>query len=125
MVLSDSAMIHCEQLRDRRILIITPDGPSEKVDFERPASEIDPVIASRGELAGVMVCAKSFPGWQSYDALLSHLKFIADHHRQIDRMAVVSDSALLKIMPRIAELKVRHFSFEEKDRALAWLETGR
>ena len=125
MSLSDNPMIHCEQLRDRPILIITPDGPPEKVDFERPASEIDPVIASRGELAGVMVCAKSFPGWRSFDALLSHLKFIADHHRQIDRIAVVTDSGLLKIMPRIAELKVRHFNFEEKDRALAWLETGR
>jgi hypothetical protein len=117
-------MIHCEQLRDRRILIITPDGPRRWTSSD-PRGEIDPVIASRGELAGVMVCAKSFPGWQSYDALLSHLKFIADHHRRIDRMAVVSDSGLLKIMPRIAELKVRHFSFEEKDRALAWLETGR
>jgi len=79
----------------------------------------------RGENSLASVCAKSFPGWRSYDALLSHLKFIADHHRQIDRMAVVSDSGLLKIMPRIAELKVRHFGFEEKDRALAWLETGR
>ena len=117
-------MIHCELLRDRPILIITPDGPPEKVDFERPAGKIDPAIASREELTGVMVCAKSFPGWRSFDALFSHLKFIADHHRRIDRIAVVSDSGLLKIMPRIADLKVRHFGFHEKDCALAWLENG-
>jgi len=72
-----------------------------------------------------MLCAKSFPGWRSFDALVVHLKFIADHDRRIDRIAVVSDSGLLKIMPRIAKFKVRHFDFEEQDRALAWLETGR
>lgn len=116
-------MIRYELLRDRSILIITS-GPSENVDFERPASEIDSVIASRGELAGLMLCAKSFPGWRSFDALVAHLKFIADHHRRIDRIAVVSDSGLLKIMPRIADLKVRHFGFHEKDCALAWLENG-
>jgi hypothetical protein len=41
----------------------------------------------------------------------------------------VTDSELLKIMPRIAGLfvqpKVKHFGLDEKDRALAWLETGR
>jgi hypothetical protein len=118
-------MIRCELLRDRPILIITSDGPPKNVDFERPASEIDSVIASRGELTGLMLCAKSFPGWRSFDALVAHLKFIADHHRRIDRIAVVSDSGLLKIMPRIADLKVRHFGFHEKDRALTWLENGR
>jgi hypothetical protein len=118
-------MIHCELLRDRPILIITPDGPPEKVDFERPAGKIDPAIASREELTGVMVCAKSFPGWRSFDALFSHLKFIAEHHRRIDRIAVVSDSELLKLLPRFAEVRIKHFGFEEKDRALVWLETGR
>lgn len=121
-------MIHFELLRDRNILVITPDGPLEKADFERLAREIDPVIASKRKLAGVMVSAKSFPGWRSVDAFLSHLKFVADHQRQIERIAVVTDSAFLKIMPRIAGLfvrpAVRHFDSGEKDRALAWLETG-
>jgi hypothetical protein len=121
-------MIHFELLRDRNILVITPGGPLEKVDFERLAREIDPVIASKGKLAGVMICTKSFPGWRDFGAFVSHLKFIADHHRQIERIAAVTKSGFLKIMPRIAnrfvQAKVRHFDLEEKDRALAWLETG-
>jgi SpoIIAA-like len=122
-------MIHFELLRDRNILIIIPDGPLEKTDFEQLARAIDPLIASRGKLAGVMIRAKSFPGWRSFDAFAAHLKFIADHHRQIKRIAVVTDSAFLKIMPRVAELfvhpKIRDFGLEERDRALVWLETGR
>ena len=75
-----------------------------------------------------MIDAKSFPGWDSFGALVSHLKFVADHHRQIERIAAVTDSAFLKIVPRIAshfvQASIRHFDFNEKDRALAWLETG-
>jgi SpoIIAA-like len=127
--IGEDSMGHFELLRDRSILAITPDGPLEKADFEQRASEIDPVIASEGKLAGIMICAKSFPGWRNFEAFVSHLKFIAAHHRQIERIAVVTESRFLKIMPHIAGLfvqpKVRHFDLDEKDRALAWLETGR
>jgi hypothetical protein len=122
-------MMHFELLRDRSILVITPDGALEKKDFEQLAKEVDPFIASKGELAGIMICATSFPGWRSLGAFMSHLKFVVDHHRQIERIAVVTSSGLLKIMPRIAghfvHPKIKNFDFEEKGRALAWLETGR
>jgi hypothetical protein len=121
-------MIRFELLRDRRILLITPDGPLQRADFEQLAKEIDPFIAANGKLVGVMIDAKSFPGWDSFGALVSHLKFVADHHRQIERIAAVTDSGFLKIVPRIAshfvQASIRHFDFSEKDRALAWLETG-
>ena len=96
------AMIKFELLRDRSILFIAPHGPLEKADFEQLAKEIDPFIAANGKLVGVMIHAKSFPGWDSFGALVSHLKFVADHHRQIERIAAVADSGFLKIVPRIA-----------------------
>jgi hypothetical protein len=119
-------MIKFELLRDRSILLITLRGPLEKEDFEQLAKEIDPFIAANGKLVGVMIHAKSFPGWKSFGALVSHLKFVASHHRQIERIAAVTDSGFSKILPRIASLFVRaqieHFEFKEEDRALAWLE---
>jgi SpoIIAA-like len=122
-------MIHFELLRDQRILIITPDGPLEKADFERLAKEVDPFIVSKGKLVGLMIYSKSFPGWDSFGAFVSHLKFIADHHRHIERIAAVTENGFLKIVPRIADhfvqAAIRHFDFDEKDKALAWLETGR
>ena len=109
-------MIHFELLRDRNILIITPDGPLEETDFARLSKEVDPFIASKGKLAGVMVYAKSFR--------VGEFRII----RKIERIAAVTDSGFLKIMPRIADhfvqAKIRHFDFEERDQALAWLETG-
>ena len=34
-------MIHFKLLRDRSILIVSPDGPLEKADFEQLAKEVD------------------------------------------------------------------------------------
>jgi hypothetical protein len=122
-------MLRFELLRDKSILILMPDGALRKQDFERLAQEVDPFLLSKGKLAGLMIQAKAFPGWDSFAAFLSHLKFVADHRRRIERIAAVTDSGFLKVLPRIAEhfvqAKVRHFDFEKKDEALAWLEEGR
>ena len=121
-------MVRFELLRDKGILVINPDGPLEKGDFERMAGEIDPVIAASGKLTGAIIQAKSFPGWRDFDSFLSHVKFVAGHHRKIRRIAVVSDAELLKILPSIArhfvQVELKQFAFAEKERALAWLESG-
>ena len=52
-------MIHFDLLRDRGILIVTPQGPLEKADFELVAQEVDPFIAEKGKLAGLMIYAIS------------------------------------------------------------------
>jgi hypothetical protein len=122
-------MIKSELLRDQGILIIAPDGPIAKADFKRLANEIDPVIASKGKLAGVMIYAKSFPGWDSFGAFVSHFKFVANHHRQIDRVAAVTDSGLRTIVSRIVQPfvtpQIRVFDFAQKAQALDWLEAGK
>jgi len=121
-------MIHFDLLRDRGILIVTPQGPLEKADFELVAQEVDPFIAAKGKLTGLMIYAKSFPGWKNFEGLLSHLKFVGEHQRKIERVAAVTDSEFLSIMPSIithfVHAEVRHFGLDEKERALVWLETG-
>ena len=127
--LEESAMIHFELMRDRGILVVTPTGPLEKSDFELLAKEVDPFIAAQGKLAGLMVYTKSFPGWESFGALVSHLKFVGEHQQKIERIAAVTDSGFLSIVPRIADhfvrAEVKCFDFDDKEQALAWLETGR
>jgi hypothetical protein len=60
-------------------------------------------------------------------AFVSHL--VIDHHRDIERIAVVTDSGLLKALPRVVAYfvkpTIRRFAPDEKAGALAWLETGR
>jgi hypothetical protein len=122
-------MIQCEVLPDRNIVVVTPEGPLEKADFEQVARAIDPLIAATGKLAGLMIRVQAFPGWRDFAAVAAHFRFVAAHQRRIERVAAVSDSGLLKIVPRIAGVfvhpDIRTFGFAEKDAALAWLETGR
>jgi hypothetical protein len=119
-------MIEFELLRDRGILIVSPNGPLAKADFARLAREVDPFIAANGKLTGLMVCVTAFPGWNSFAAFLSHLGFVRDHHRKIDRIAAVADSAWLKVMTRISRYfvspQVRQFPSNQRTEALAWLE---
>jgi hypothetical protein len=119
-------MIEHELQRERGILILKPKGPLQAADFAALAAVVDPYIESRGDLNGLMIDAPSFPGWDDFAALVSHLRFVRDHHRKIRRIAVVSDSALLSVGPKIANhfvsADVRPFSAADRAAAFAWLE---
>ena len=90
-------MLAHELLRDRGILLLRPQGPIQTGDFESIAKSVDPYIEQTGGLRGVMIEAPSFPGWDSFAAFVSHLRFVRDHHKLITKIAVVSDSGVLSI----------------------------
>lgn len=119
-------MIKFELLRDKGILVVQPSAPLQAEDFRSLAAAVDPYIAEHGHLAGLLIEAPSFPGWDSFGALVQHLRFVRDHHRDVRRVAAVTDSGFLKIMPRIAEHfahpEIKVFDGAGKARALAWLE---
>ena len=121
-------MLKFELLRERGVLLITPEGPLAAADFERVASVVDPFIAAHGKLNGILLEAKGFPGWDSLAALISHVKFVANHHRKIERIAVVSDAELLKVLPRIADhfvqAEIKQFDAGQTELALAWIEAA-
>jgi len=118
-------MLTHELLRDKGILLIKPAGAIQAGDFESVAKVVDPYIEQKGGLRGVLIEAAGFPGWDSFAALVSHLRFVRDHHRAIAKIAAVSDSAILSIAPHIAKhfvnAEFRHFHANERDAALAWL----
>src|SRR5688572_4108890 len=96
-------MLHIELLRDQGIAILTPEGKLMASDFERVGREIDPYIETHGNINGVMIHAKGFPGWADFGALIKHIQFIKSHHRKVRRIAAVSDGELFKIVPAIAK----------------------
>src|SRR6478609_6492088 len=98
-------MLDVELLRDKGIAVITPEGKLEASDFERVGHVVDPFLEENGMLNGLLVQARSFPGWADFAALSTHIRFVKDHHRRVRRVAIVSDSPVLKVMPVLA----RHF----------------
>lgn len=118
-------MLNYKLLRPEGILVLEPDVPLETADFEDLAHEIDPYIAEHGKLSGLMIHAKTFPGWVNLEAVLAHIRFVESHHRKIKRLAVVSDSRLLTEVPKIAahfvHAEVKHFPETAYEDALRWL----
>src|SRR6516225_9381215 len=118
-------VIKSELLKDKSVLIVSPVGPLAASDFEHLAQEVDPYIEQNGRLHGLMVHTESFPGWADFAALLSHLKFAKDQQSKIEKVAAVSDSGFLRIIPNVAnhfvKAHVKHFNYDEKDKALEWL----
>jgi hypothetical protein len=118
-------MLHSEILTDQAVLVLTPAGPLTAADFTRLAAMVDPYIEQHGKLKGLLIHASSFPGWDDFAALASHLRFVRDHHRKIERIAAVTDSGVLSVVPRIANhfiaAEVRHFDYADREAALRWL----
>jgi hypothetical protein len=117
-----------EVMLDEKILVITPEETLKATDFEGLAKEVDPYIEAMGTLNGLMIYSESFPGWENFAALLSHIKFIKEHQHNIKKVAAVTDSGFLSIMPRVANhfvhAEVKHFSYQDKDAALEWLKSS-
>jgi hypothetical protein len=121
-------MLKHELLRDQGVLILRPEGALRAEDFAALAGTVDPYLEQHGDLKGLMIDAPSFPGWEDFSGFLSHVRFVRDHHRRIRRIAVVSDSKLLNVAPKIAShfvaAQVQTFGTADRAAAMAWIEGG-
>src|SRR4051794_23081273 len=112
-------MLEHELRQSEGILILRPNDKLEAIDFENLAKEVDPNIEANGKLHGILVDAESFPGWTDFAAFVAHLKFVREHHRKIEKVAVVSDSSFLTFAPKISahfvQADIRPFSQSQKE----------
>ena len=121
-------MIEAKLMREQGILVVSPVDSLEKTDFERLRLLADPYIEEYGDLKGLLIDAESFPGWEDFSGLLSHMRFVRDYQQSIERVAAVTDNGFLAILPRVADYfaaaEVRHFEYRDRDEALRWLQAG-
>jgi len=118
-------MLEHELLTETGILIARPKGPLAARDFAALSVDADAYIETHGELNGLMICAEEFPGWENLDGAISHFKFVRDHHNKISKVAFVSDSDVLALLPKLAShfvsAEVKHFKGDQEAKALAWI----
>ncbi len=118
-------MINYELRHVEGMLILHPKGLLEAEDFTTLATQVDNYLEGNGMLHGVLIHAKSFPGWKDFGALIAHLKFLKDHLKRIEKVAVVADGVIANVMPQIANhfvhAQVRHFDPVGEDAAWDWL----
>ncbi|HED33977.1 MAG TPA: STAS/SEC14 domain-containing protein [Gammaproteobacteria bacterium] len=115
--------------KENLIAMIEPTGALDVKDFQAAASTIDPYIEKVGKLNGLIIHTESFPGWDSFEAFISHLKFVKDHHCKIRRVALVTDSTFLTLAETLIETlgghfidaEIRHFSYQELEQSRRWI----
>jgi hypothetical protein len=107
------------------IAILAPDGQLSESDFISAAQIIDPYIEKFGKLKGVLIHVKSFPGWDSLSALVTHLKFVRSHHEKVSRVAFVTDSPIGSVAENFAShfinAEIKKFTFGEIEAARRWI----
>ena len=107
------------------ILYVRPKSSLEKSDFVELAKAVDPYIEKTGDLAGIIIEAPKFPGWDSLGAMAAHFRFVRDHHKHIRKVGLVTDSALGNVAEHLAShfvsAKIRHFPAGELEAAKRWI----
>ena len=105
-------------------LVLEPSGALTRGDFEEAARRFD-ARAAAGEAPNLVIHAKGFPGWADFGAMTEHFRFVRAHEDRVAKIALVSDSAVLEIGPRIARqfmsAEVRRFPADEMAAALTWV----
>jgi hypothetical protein len=107
------------------ILYVRPKSSLEQSDFVQLTKAVDPYIEETGGLAGLIIEAPTFPGWESLGAMVAHIRFVRDHHKHIKKIGLVTNSAMGNVAEHLAShfvsAKIKHFSAEELEVAKQWV----
>jgi len=120
-------MLHVTLDATNKIALLEPDGALSQNDFENAIKDIDPFIEQNGHLNGLIIHTPAFPGWDSFGALVSHLKFIKEHHKKVTRIALSTDSVIGDLAEHIGShfisAEVKHFPYDAIQIAKDWILT--
>ena len=110
---------------ENKIVTLQPYGALRKEDFDNAVKVIDPFIKENGKLNGIIIYTESFPGWEDYAAFNRHLVFIKNHHKEIKKLAFVTDSLGGSIAELISshfvEAVIQNFDYNDLGDARKWI----
>ena len=114
-------------LEPEGIVVLNPNASLSQEDFAGLSATVDAYLADHSKIHGVLIQAKSFPGWESFAGFVAHIHFVRDHHRKVERVALVTDSPIARVAEALAKhftaARIKVFPFAASDAALAWLKT--
>ena len=125
--LTETHMLDYSIMKPEGILMLKPQAPLSKEDFEGLSAAVDAYLADHARLDGILIQSRFFPGWENFGGFAAHMRFVQDHHKKVKRVAIVTDSRIAGMGEafgnHFTSAEVRHFPFAEDAAALAWLQT--
>jgi hypothetical protein len=126
--LPQGAAVTHRLLPESGVLVVEVNQALRAQDFDALAATADQWIDAHGDLPGLVIHARAFPGWENLGGLIRHVRFVRDHQRRLRRVALASDSKLAGLAPKLAEhfvqAEVRRFGYDELEAAIAWAGAG-
>lgn len=121
-------MLDYSIMKPEGILVLKPRAPLSKEDFAGLSAAVDSYLSDHAKLRGLLIHAQRFPGWESFGGFTAHMHFVREHHKKVERIAVVTDSPVAGIAQSLAKhftsAEVRHFPFADDAKALEWLKAA-
>ncbi len=121
-------MLDYSIMKPEGILVLKPHGPLKQEDFDGLGAAVDAYLSDHAKVHGVLIQSKAFPGWENFGGFTAHMHFVREHRKQIERVAVVTDSKVADVAESLGKhftsAEVRHFPFPDDAQALNWLETA-
>ncbi len=122
--LPEAAAVSVRLLSEPGVIVVEVKQALRAQDFDAVAFTADAWIEAHGDLQGLVIHAREFPGWENLGGLLRHVRFLRDHHRRVKRVALAVDGKLASLVPRIAEhfvqAEVKSFAYDQLDPAIRW-----
>ncbi len=121
-------MLDYSIMKPEGILVLKPQSPMSKMDFDGLSAMVDAYLSEHDKLRGVLIHAKGFPGWENFGGFTAHMHFVREHHKKVERVAIVTDSHFAGIAESIgmhfSSAEVKHFPYIDEEKALAWLKAA-
>ena len=118
-------MIYNELDENAGVLTVRPEGKLERQDFLTLSEVVDPSIEKRGGLNGIIIVTKKFPGWEDFNGMIEHARFVRNHHGKIAKVAIVTDSKIADVAESLGKhfvkASIKHFSFKDYESAKIWM----
>ena len=111
-------------LAEAGVIIVDVSAPLRAQDFDAIALTADTWIEAHGDLNGIVIHAREFPGWENLSGFLGHMRFIRNHEQKVKRVALATESKLADLAPRIAghfvKAELKAFPYDALESAIAW-----
>lgn len=118
-------MIDINLIESKGFVVAEPKDPLDEADFIDLAKLVDAYLKTNRKLNGIIIRTEEFPGWKSFGSFVKHIRFVRGHHRQIKKVALVTDSFVGKIVPYLSghfvSAEIKNFPFEAFEDATEWI----
>ncbi len=96
-------------------------------NFHTLSQVVDPWIEKNNELHAIIIHTEHFPFWENLGALASHISFVKNHHKHVEKVALVANGILPHIAPALAKVfvkaKIKSFKYNEMYEARDWVKS--